>query len=182
MTDGQKPGRLGVEAVRRRYGLLRFVEIIWSEAAVPGGLLLSAAFALVLVVDRSSKWLVIRRVGSGRVIGRGPLRLRCVATDGYGLRLVADWRALVALWLVAVVGCLLLALAGPTAELAATQIGLGAAIGGATSNLIDRLRQGATIDMLEVRGWSVFNLADVAIVVGATVTVSTFIGVLHGGQ
>jgi signal peptidase II len=43
----------------------------------------------------------------------------------------------------------------------------GLVIIGALSNLIDRVRYGYVIDMFAVRGWSVFNLADVWIVVGA---------------
>ena len=46
------------------------------------------------------------------------------------------------------------------------QIGLGSAIGGATSNLYDRIRRGAIIDFIDVGWWPVFNLADVAITLG----------------
>jgi len=45
-------------------------------------------------------------------------------------------------------------------------IGFGLIIGGAISNLIDRLRFGYIIDFINLRPWSVFNIADVAIVVG----------------
>lgn len=45
-------------------------------------------------------------------------------------------------------------------------IGFGLIIGGAISNLIDRLRFGYIIDFINLRSWSVFNIADVAIVVG----------------
>jgi signal peptidase II len=46
------------------------------------------------------------------------------------------------------------------------QVGLSAALGGATSNLIDRFRHGAVIDFIDLGFWPVFNLADVAIVFG----------------
>ena len=46
-------------------------------------------------------------------------------------------------------------------------VGLGAAVGGATGNLLDRLRRGAIVDFIAVGWWPVFNLADVAIVAGA---------------
>ena len=45
-------------------------------------------------------------------------------------------------------------------------IGFGLIIGGAISNLIDRLRFSYIIDFINLRPWSVFNIADVAIVVG----------------
>jgi signal peptidase II len=44
--------------------------------------------------------------------------------------------------------------------------GLGLALGGAASNLVDRAFRGAVVDMIDVRVWPVFNPADVAIVAG----------------
>lgn len=48
------------------------------------------------------------------------------------------------------------------------RISLGLQLGGAIGNLIDRLRFGHVIDMLYLRFWPVFNLADSAIVLGVT--------------
>jgi len=47
------------------------------------------------------------------------------------------------------------------------KIGMGLIIGGALSNLIDRLQFGLVIDYLDFRIWPVFNLADTAIFIGA---------------
>lgn len=47
-----------------------------------------------------------------------------------------------------------------------SSIGLGAVVGGALGNLVDRLRFGAVVDFLDFRMWPVFNLADVGIVLG----------------
>ncbi len=46
------------------------------------------------------------------------------------------------------------------------RLSLGLQLGGAIGNLIDRLRYGHVIDMLYVRFFPVFNIADSAIVVG----------------
>lgn len=46
------------------------------------------------------------------------------------------------------------------------RVSLGLQLGGALGNLIDRLRFGAVTDLLYVRHFPVFNLADVAIVTG----------------
>lgn len=43
---------------------------------------------------------------------------------------------------------------------------VGAVLGGAVANLVDRAREGAVIDFIDPVGWPAFNLADVAIVVG----------------
>ncbi len=56
------------------------------------------------------------------------------------------------------------------AESRLTAIALGAVIGGAVGNLIDRLRFGAVVDFVDAYAgawhWYVFNLADAAIVLG----------------
>ena len=138
--------------------------------------------ALVFGLDQGSKQLVVGWVGAGPGHSFGPFRIRHVVADGLGLRLIADRRALVAVWIFAVAGCLLVAVVGPTADLAVTRIGLGVAIGGSASNLLDRLRHGAAVDIVAFGGWSVFNLADVAIVSGALVTAVALIAALHGGS
>lgn len=47
-----------------------------------------------------------------------------------------------------------------------SRAGVAIMMGGAGGNLIDRLRFGHVVDYLDFRVWPVFNLADVAIVVG----------------
>ena len=47
------------------------------------------------------------------------------------------------------------------------QYGVGLLVGGAIGNLYDRLQNGLVVDFLDFRFWPVFNIADVAICVGA---------------
>ena len=47
------------------------------------------------------------------------------------------------------------------------RIGLPLGIGGAIGNLIDRVRMGYVVDFLDVRILPIFNIADIAIVIGA---------------
>ena len=49
---------------------------------------------------------------------------------------------------------------------AAFYYGCVAMLAGAVGNLIDRIRQGLVIDFFDFRIWPVFNVADVAIVLG----------------
>jgi signal peptidase II len=49
--------------------------------------------------------------------------------------------------------------------------GVALMAGGAAGNLLDRVRLGFVVDYLDLHVWPVFNLADVAIVVGAGVLV-----------
>jgi signal peptidase II len=46
---------------------------------------------------------------------------------------------------------------------------LGLQLGGATGNLVDRLRYGSVIDFIDIGFWPIFNLADLSIVVGVAV-------------
>lgn len=46
------------------------------------------------------------------------------------------------------------------------QVGIGLVLAGAAGNLIDRLSYGYVVDFLQVPHWPVFNVADVAIVMG----------------
>jgi signal peptidase II len=55
------------------------------------------------------------------------------------------------------------------------QAGLGLIIGGAVGNIIDRIALGAVVDFIDLgfwpmRSWPVFNLADLAIVIGVGIT------------
>lgn len=47
------------------------------------------------------------------------------------------------------------------------QWGVGLLMGGAIGNLYDRLQNGLVIDFFDFRFWPVFNIADVAICIGA---------------
>ena len=47
------------------------------------------------------------------------------------------------------------------------QLGIGLLVGGAVGNLIDRIRLGKVVDFFDFRIWPIFNVADIAICLGA---------------
>jgi len=47
-----------------------------------------------------------------------------------------------------------------------SQLGLALIFGGALGNVVDRLVRGVVIDFIHVKGWPVFNVADIAVVCG----------------
>lgn len=51
-------------------------------------------------------------------------------------------------------------------ESPAIKYGTALLLGGAMGNLIDRIWRGQVIDFLDFRVWPVFNIADIAIVIG----------------
>jgi signal peptidase II len=126
---------------------------------------------LVLMLDQASKALVLRALGADGVPRHrdwGPVRLRRVVNMRPGLGLVGGPVALVLTWcgLLGLTAALLL-VATPTAAGGAVRAGLAMALGGATGNLIDRLRLGGVVDFVDLRVWPVFNVADVGIVAGS---------------
>jgi signal peptidase II len=46
-----------------------------------------------------------------------------------------------------------------------TQVAMALFLGGALGNLVDRIVRGYVVDFIHVRGWPVFNVADIAVVV-----------------
>jgi signal peptidase II len=54
----------------------------------------------------------------------------------------------------------------PSTEERVTQAGLALVIGGAFGNVVDRLLRGYVVDFIHVKGWPIFNVADIAVVVG----------------
>ena len=55
------------------------------------------------------------------------------------------------------------------------RLSLGLQIGGATGNLVDRLRLGHVTDFMDVGAWPVFNLADASIITGIVILAWIFL-------
>ena len=142
--------------------------------------------ALLLAADQASKWWVLdilrlpdlrtlpllqlgpfgldltmvwnRGVTFGLLSGDGPLNHLILAVLAAGIALV------LLRWLL-------------RAETAAVAVALGAVIGGAVGNVIDRLRFGAVVDFVDAHvtlssgdwHWYVFNIADAGIVCGVAI-------------
>lgn len=133
---------------------------------LPTNLALFAAAAVAVFADQASK------VVAGRLLADG--RVRLVAWRS-GFRWVLNSRGSVAampvrwavvVWIAVLAAAGLVALQGPTWLGTGGAVGLGLAVGGATSNLGDRLLRGAVVDFLVLRAWPTFNLADAAMVAG----------------
>ncbi|MEJ0018056.1 MAG: signal peptidase II [Acetobacteraceae bacterium] len=138
--------------------------------------LLGLAVALVvLVADQASKWWileVVRLPEIGQIVLLPVLSLTMVWNRGVTFGLfngLGQWSSLalaaVALAVVAALGVWL-----RRAESRLVAVALGAIVGGAISNVIDRLRFGAVVDFIHAHvgewSWYVFNVADAAIVCG----------------
>jgi len=134
--------------------------------------------ALVLALDRASKWIVAKDIAMHdniKVMG-GFFYLTHVENRGAAFSLFADspsqWKMgmLVVFSIVALMVVLTL-LWRNTHTMATTGLGLALILGGALGNLWDRLLTGRVVDFLLFYlgsyAWPAFNVADSAIVVGA---------------
>jgi signal peptidase II len=137
----------------------------------------------VILLDRLSKWLVIRNIVLEDVVPIIPgfFRLTHLENSGAAFSLFAEspspfkTAALVAVSVAAlVIIARLLWVRRKTFN--ATTLALSLIMGGATGNLWDRLADGKVTDFLDfyigTHHWPPFNLADSAIVVGALLLVS----------
>jgi signal peptidase II len=128
------------------------------------------------LVDRVTKWLVVDRLA-----GRSPIRLipgvlwlNYTQNSGgaFGLGGSASWVFAGATIAVSVAIVLLSFRVHRTA----VAVGMGLVLGGGLGNLTDRVARGdgfsgRVVDFIDLRVWPVFNVADVAIVVGAAIIV-----------
>ncbi len=138
-----------------------------------------AAFAAaVILIDQITKLLIVRRVSEHDVIPIIPGLLNLTHSTNTGVAFgmfsesPAAWKTAlltaISLGLLAIV----VAMIWRAKHLGiAAGLGLSLVLGGALSNLADRIRAGAVVDFLDayVRTyhWYTFNVADAAIVVGA---------------
>ncbi len=140
--------------------------------------------AVILVADQATKWVILEvldlpGVGQIKLLALGPVGfdLTMVWNRGVTFGLLAGDSA----WTQLALGALALAIAGflirwmSRAENRATALALGAVVGGAGGNVIDRLRFGAVVDFVDWHAWGwhwyVFNVADAAIVLGVATLV-----------
>jgi lipoprotein signal peptidase len=138
--------------------------------------------AVLLVLDQLSKWWILEVVRLPEV-----RNIPIWAAGPFGLDLTMVWNRGVTfgllsgdgpmnhliLALLAIVIALLLLRWMARAETRWVAVALGAVVGGAVGNVIDRLRFGAVVDFVDAYAWDwhwyVFNVADAAIVCGVGV-------------
>ena len=126
----------------------------------------------VAAVDHLTKWLAQRDLADHDVHIVGSLRLHLIYNRGTAFGLGSKFAPLIALGASMVVLALLTMRRQMQGWL--PNIAVGAIAGGAIGNLLDRLFRdgsgflgGHVIDFIDLQWWPVFNVADMAITVGA---------------
>jgi signal peptidase II len=140
--------------------------------------LLVVIAALVFVGDRVSKAVVEARIPEQATIPVVPHFFNLIHTRNAGAAfgLFADspapWRTFLLIGVSSLLLLMVLVMMWRSRQFRwGTGVALALIMGGALSNLFDRIRQGRVLDFLDVYWrdyhWPTFNLADSAIVVGA---------------
>ena len=137
-----------------------------------GGLLVS--LVLVLMLDQTTKALVLAHLGESQAVGLGRLTIRKLINGRVAPFLSAPGQ-LLTLWAAEVVVILALVHVGMFKD-ATAQAAVGAALGGAGGNVCDRLWRGGVVDFIDVGFWPVFNVGDAAIVLGASMALIFLLG------
>jgi len=138
--------------------------------------------ALVLLLDRGSKYLVARNImqHDSLVVVPNFFRLTHVENPGAAFGLLSDspalWKLSVLIsFSLAALAVVSILLWRNSHTLSTTGVGLALIMGGALGNLWDRVVSGSVVDFLDfyISGyhWPAFNVADSAIVVGAALLV-----------
>lgn len=147
-----------------------------SEIRLPGRRVagIVAIAALILALDQASKWLILAVVmDPPRTIPVTPFfNLRLGFNTGISFGMFGDtlerWPELLAIFKLAVAGAFMAWASFTSNRL--EQLGLAMIAGGALGNALDRWRQGAVTDFLDVYWgdwhWPTFNGADIAISLG----------------
>ncbi|MEQ8716054.1 MAG: signal peptidase II [Acidimicrobiales bacterium] len=141
-----------------------------------------AVSAAILGVDQLTKWWALVALDDGHTIDLvGSLRFNLVFNEGSAFSLgsgAGRWFALAA----AVISVGLLWYAGRVARMREAVV-VGVVAGGAIGNLGDRLFRrgdgfagGAVVDFVDLQWWPVFNVADMAIVVGIVLVALVGVG------
>jgi signal peptidase II len=132
--------------------------------------------AFVFGLDHLTKWLVVQHLALGEQWpSSGPVTVHYIQNRGAAFGLFPQLQTV--FLVVAVLVSLYIIVAGPRfAEGWVAQLTLGAILGGAVANAVDRFIQGYVVDFVDLHRWPVFNVADSAIVVGILVAVLTFGG------
>jgi signal peptidase II len=132
------------------------------------------AAAAVIVLDQLTKWWARTLVEPIDLIGS--LRFNLVFNSGAAFSRFEGWGSVIG-----VVGVVVVAVLIRASLHIASRVGalcLGAVIGGAIGNLIDRAVQpgdgffgGEVTDFIDLQWWPIFNVADIALTVGGLLLV-----------
>jgi signal peptidase II len=137
---------------------------------------LIAVGAAVAAFDQLTKHLLVSKSGPDRIGSRVEvvgswLALEYTENRGAAFGLLSGLAPVLAAASIAILAGLLLHYMRQERPPLWHTLAIGAVVGGAVGNLVDRVRLGYVIDFLSVGAWPNFNVADSAITVGVLILI-----------
>jgi signal peptidase II len=131
---------------------------------------LLAALVCVLAADQLSKRHVLAEVQSASAgTPRSYVSIRCIINRNPAVvRLSETW--IVAAWIVCVALAFFALDQEPFVDSPLGAAGIGMVLGGVSGNVIDLLWRRGIVDFIALGSWTIFNLADAAIIGGLALT------------
>ncbi len=129
--------------------------------------------SLVFVLDRITKIIAISAMYYGQSVKvlPGVFHITLVFNSGTAFGLMKGQNAILAV-ITAIAVVLIVVYVVTYKHLGlAVSVALGLILGGALGNLLDRIKFGYVVDLLDFRVWPVFNIADSAITIGMSILV-----------
>jgi signal peptidase II len=130
--------------------------------------------ALIFALDQATKYLVVTHLQYGESWSFLPqlerlFKFTFIINTGAAFGMFPQLGNVFTIIAIAVIGGIIfLHRYLPTHELW-VRVSLGLQLGGALGNLLDRLHRGYVVDFVSIGFWPIFNVADLAIVVGVLV-------------
>jgi signal peptidase II len=128
--------------------------------------------AVIVLLDQVSKAWALRDLADGRII-HVIWTMQFNLTYNRGMAFSRGTGIGPIIGVIGLVVVVLLLLSLRRADNALTRVATGLIIGGAVGNILDRLfrgsgwMRGAVVDFIDFQWWPVFNIADMAIMIGA---------------
>jgi lipoprotein signal peptidase len=137
-----------------------------------------ATFAGLILADQLAKVLVTRMPAKTGKRSEADPRMGfrphlTLKTNPQGGQRAVSARAAIGVWLLAGAAVAFMLVISEWSP--ALTAGLALALGGAGSNLLDRLRHGAVVDYLALPSGFTFNLADAGIFAGSAIAIAGFL-------
>lgn len=135
-------------------------------------LLISFLVLILFVTDRFLKFLFLKKFPSGEFfIFSDLLKFKLAQNAGVAFGLPLPWPIIISLYTIIILILFWLLIDYWKQQKTTRVLALQLVLAGAFSNLFDRLAIGKVIDYIDVKYYSVFNLADMMIVIGVIILV-----------
>lgn len=135
----------------------------------------------VVVIDQWSKYYVQTHMSLGMSIPLIPsvFHLTYILNPGAAFGILENQRTFFVIIGLLMIGAVLYLYPRIPANMRLLRLGTGLMMGGAVGNVIDRIQTGYVVDFFDFRIWPVFNIADIAIVVGVSCIIYTLLFIVE---